>query len=244
MWVNILLLFVIEIKCELSTRWVLLKYCSLFSLLINRTPIYMGNMPSCTTLKKTTKPTHIHARTHVHTLTLIQIYSHTSLAHRPDSNASVATLKHIYLKCADRTKWESSFQVFTLIEVQLKLNLKSEYWQQVKYKMLSFPLFFPFFFSITFFFFFCPPKHKIFFKTSLPFQILHLPLLTCLFLTPSKCSISQQELQYNTGTGEKHYKRRAERTRCVQISARLRSNNISKNRIRTHIHYYQTRTRI
>lgn len=77
----------------------------------------------------------------------------------------------------------------TLIEVQLKLNLKPEYLQRVKYKTLSYPFFL--------FFFFTQTLSKVFF----PIQILHYSFVTR-SPHPSMCNISQRELQYNTGTGE------------------------------------------
>lgn len=116
----------------------------LFILLIHRMLIYIGEHASLhhTLFKKkmNKNKTQSHSRPNLH--------SHT---HRPDSNASVVMLKHNYLKYADLTKWESSCQVCTLIEVQLKLNLKPEYWQRVKYKMLSFPFFIFYFFTQTLF---------------------------------------------------------------------------------------------
>lgn len=155
--------------------------------------IYIGEHASLHhTLKKKEKTketkTQSHSRPNVH--------SHT---HRPDSNASVATLKHIYLKSSDWTKWERSCQVCTLIEVQLKLNLKPEYWQRVKYKTLSFPFFCNSFFCC---FFFC----RFFSYTNsfknLPPRSNITPPIPDFPTPPSKCNISQRELQYNTGTGE------------------------------------------
>lgn len=117
-----------------------------------------GNMPPCTTHWKT--KTHTQSRSHP------TWYSHT---HRPDPNASVARPKHIYLKSADRTKWESSRQVCTL-RSPAKTKFKTHYWEREKYKTL----YFPFFFFFVFFFFFL--KHNSFKKIFLPFQILHPPI--------------------------------------------------------------------
>lgn len=87
----------------------------------------------------------------------------------------------------------------TLIEVQLKLNLKPELWQRVKYKMSFLFFFFHYYFFL----------HKLFQKSP---SLSNITLWLCLLSNPpSKCNISQRELQYNTGTGEKHHKRRAER---------------------------------
>ena len=146
--------------------------------------IYIGEHASLHhTLKKK-----INKNNNTHSHTVVQIYTVTLT----DQTQTLVWQRWniIYLKYADWTKWESSCQVCTLIEVQLKLNLKPEYWQRVKYKTLSFPFFIIFF------------LHKLFQKFSLPVQILHHPD-SPLSKPPSKCNISQRELQYNTGTGEK-----------------------------------------
>lgn len=93
-------------------------------------------------------------------LNVIYLGGHASLHHTWKTNSqpfkftitltdqtqtlSVAKLKHIYLKY-DWTKWKRC-QVCTLVEVQLKLNLKPECWQRVKYKNAVIPFFKLFFF--------------------------------------------------------------------------------------------------
>lgn len=80
----------IEIKKVTSAQKQVLFICLFSSIECLST---LGNMPPCTTHFKTTKQ-----KQNTHSLTAIQIYSHT---HRQDSNASVAKLKYIYLKYAD-----------------------------------------------------------------------------------------------------------------------------------------------
>lgn len=93
-----------------------------------------------------------------HTYKTPKIHSHPNLqSHSPTRLKRLVWQSWNYLKY-DWTKWKSRCQVCTLVQVQLKLNLKPEYWQRVKYKMLSF-------FKLFFFF-----TH---FQTFSTLQLLH-----------------------------------------------------------------------
>lgn len=154
----------------------------LFNLMVNSCLSTLGNMPPSTTHKKTT---HIQAYRHPN------LQSHgQSRREREWGNAETLS-KICWLNIM-----KSSWQVCTLIEVQLKLNLKPAKWQRVKYKML---LLLPFhFFSLHKLFQKNKKSEKKKEKVDLPDQILHHPVLTL----PSQYNVSQRELQYNTGTGE------------------------------------------
>lgn len=138
-------------------------------------------------------------------------------------------LKHSYLKFAIWTKWESSCQACTLTEVQLKLNLKPDYWHRVKYKNAVCCFILLFFLNTTFKN--LPPRSNI-----TP-PIAHLP-------TKLPWSVIQADENCNTIQAlEKNTIRDEQRGRdAFRFQLILGPNDVSENRIKTHIHYYRTRT--